>query len=72
MIPGCVTCSVHGGLHPLEGTQAFAPERDVLLVERQRLRLQKLPPLLLPEDGVHRFQEVLLTVWRTGNQNTRI
>lgn len=62
-----VTCSVHGGACSFEGTQSFATKWNVLLVGWQRLRLKKLPPLLLPKDGVDCFQEVLLTIWRPEN-----
>lgn len=56
------TCSVHGGPCTFERAQALASERDVLLVGGQTLGLEKLPPLFVPQDGVHGLQEVLLAV----------
>lgn len=56
------TCSVHGGPRTFEGAQAFASEWDVLLIGGQALCLEKLPPLFVPQDGVHRLQEVFLAV----------
>lgn len=61
-----VTCSAHGWPRAFESAETFASKRDVLLAARQRLRLEKLPPLLLPQGGVDGFQEVLLTVWRAA------
>lgn len=64
---GLVTCSVHARPCPFERRESFASKRDVLLIGRQRLCLQQLPTLLLPENGLDRFQEVLLGVWRTAS-----
>lgn len=64
---GLVTCSVHARPCPFERRESFASKRNVLLIGRQRLCLQQLPTLLLPENGLDRFQEVLLGVWRTAS-----
>ena len=63
-----VTCSVDGRPRPLQRAQPLASEGDVLLVERQALRLQQLPTLLLPQDGVHRLQEVHPALWGAGGR----
>ena len=57
-----LTGSVHGGPGPFEGAGALPAEGDVLLAGGQGVRLQQLSALLLPQDRVHRLQELLLTV----------
>ena len=67
-----LTGSVHGGTRSFEGAEALPSEGHVLLIGRQGLGLQQLAPLLVPQDGVDRLQEVLLTLWRTeGTTHTR-